>query len=313
MPLIPEEEAPEKLSLALEPEAAAIYCQNLRAEQVASYCRSVQPFTSTSYIVVDIGGGTVDISAHRLSSSPDIHVEVILPPAGNDCGGSMVNKKFAEFLEELVDDKGFTQSVDTGDETLNTTHKARLNELVNDTFEQQKRIFGEKGGEGSKLSIRLPYTFREVYQSKLTEGIRKLNDPRIQLSGIDLRIAYPKMKEFFQPAVEGLLQCMTETLLSLDEEIETIYIVGGFGGCQYIYNAITNEFGDNYKYITPAEHDFAVVRGAVLFRQIPNTVRARRADATYGVRVNIPFEEGKHEPECVGILCHFSATSEWIT
>ena len=296
MPLIPEEEAPEKLSLALEPEAAAIYCQNLRAEQVASYCRSVQPFTSTSYIVVDIGGGTVDISAHRLSSSPDIHVEVILPPAGNDCGGSMVNKKFAEFLEELVDDKGFTQYVDTGDETLNTTHKARLNELVNDTFEQQKRIFGEKGGEGSKLSIRLPYTFREVYQSKLTEGIRKLNDPRIQLSGIDLRIAYPKMKEFFQPAVEGLLQCMTETLLSLDEEIETIYIVGGFGGCQYIYNAITNEFGDNYKYITPAEHDFAVVRGAVLFRQIPNTVRARRADATYGVRVNIPFEEGKHEP-----------------
>ena len=297
MPVTLGEEAPEKLSLALEPEAAAIYCQNLRAEQVASYCQSVQPSTSTSYLVVDIGGGTVDISAHRLSSSPDEHVEVILPPAGNDCGGSMVNKNFAEFLEELVDDKGFTRYIDTGDETTKATHKARLNELVNDTFERQKRIYGEKGGEGSKLSIRLPYTFREIYQSKLIAGIRKLNDPHIQLSGIDLRIAYPKMKEFFQPVVEGLLQCMTETLLRLDKEIETIYIVGGFGGCQYIYNVITKEFGDSYKYITPAEHDFTVVRGAVLFRQFPNRVRARRADATYGVRVNIPFEEGKHEQD----------------
>ena len=297
MPVIPEEASPDKLSLALEPEAAAIYCQNITAQQVAAYCESVPPFTSKSFLVVDIGGGTVDISAHRISSTPEQHIEVILPPAGNDCGGSMVNKKFAEFLGELVGDKTFSQYVETGDETVKATNRARLNELINDTFERQKRIFGEKGGEGSKVSIRLPYTFMEHYRSKLLEGIRKLKDSRIELSGIDLRVAYAKIEEFFQPVVEGLLQCITETILSLDEEIETIYIVGGFGGCQYIYNAITEEFGDGYKYITPTEHDFAVVRGAVLFRQNPNTVYARRADATYGVRVNIPFQEGKHEED----------------
>ena len=247
--------------------------------------------------MVDIGGGTVDISAYRISSTPEQHIEVILPPAGNDCGGSMVNKKFAEFLGELVGDKTFSQYIDTGDETVKATNRTRLNELINDTFERQKRIFGEKGGEGRKVSIRLPYTFMEHYRSKLLEGIWKLEDSRIELSGIDLRFAYAKIEEFFQPVVEGLLQCITETLLSLDEEIETIYLVGGFGGCQYIYNAITNEFGNSYKYITPIEHDFAVVRGAVLFRQNPYIVHARRADATYGVRVNIPFQEGKHEED----------------
>ena len=112
---------------------------------------------------------------------------------------------------------------------------------------------------------------------------------QVELSGIDLQISYTKMKEFFQPVVDGLLQCLSEALLSLDEEIDKIYIVGGFGGCQYIYNAITKEFGNSYKYITPTEHEFAVVRGAVLFRQNPTTVHARRADATYGVQVNIPF------------------------
>ena len=111
MPVIPEESSPDKLSLALEPEAAAIYCQNITAQQVASYCESVPPFTSKSFLVVDIGGGTVDISAHRISSTPEQHIEVILPPAGNDCGGSMVNKKFAEFLGELVGDKTSSQFV----------------------------------------------------------------------------------------------------------------------------------------------------------------------------------------------------------
>ena len=294
MPVIPEEDSPDKLSLALEPEAAAIYCQNITAQQIAPYCESLPPLTSKNFLVVDIGGGTVDISAHRISSSPEQHIEVILPPTGNDCGGSMVNKKFAEFLGELVGDNTFSQYLDTDDKTLKATHRARLNELIDDTFERQKIIFGEKREEGGRVSIRLPYSFMEHYRSKVVEGIR---DSQIELSGNDLRIAYSKMKEFFQPVVEGLLQCMSEALLSLDEEIETIYIVGGFGGCRYIYNAITEEFGDHYKYITPTEHDFTVVRGAVLFRQNPNAVHARRADATYGVRVNIPFQKGKHEEE----------------
>ena len=245
--------------------------------------------------MVDIGGGTVDIIAYRISGSPEQHIEVILPAIGNDCGGSMVNKKFEKFLGELVGDRRFSQYIDTGDETLNATHRARLNELINITFERQKIIFGEKGGVGSKVSIRLPDTFMAHYQSKLVEEIRKMDDPQIEVSSGDLRIAYSKMKELFQPVVEGLLQCMSEALLSLDEEIETIYIVGGFGGSKYIYNAITKEFGDRYKYITPTENVFAVVHGAVLFRQNPNIVHARSADATYGVRVNIPFQEGKHE------------------
>ena len=88
------------------------------------------------------------------------------------------------------------------------------------------------------------------------------------------------MEEFFQPVVEGLLQCMSEALLSLDE-IETINIVGGFRGCQYIYNACHHQ--RIWQQVQVVEPDFAVVCGAVLFRQNPNTVYARRADATYGV------------------------------
>lgn len=99
--------------------------------------------------------GELYISAHKHSSSPDNHVEVILPPAGNACGGSLVNKKFEEFLEDLVNDKGFTQYIDTGDETLKTTHQARLNELVNDTLSNRREFLVRK--EGKEASF--PFVF----------------------------------------------------------------------------------------------------------------------------------------------------------
>ena len=239
----------------------------------------------------------MDISAHLVSVVPDEHIKVIHPPAGNDCGGSRVNKEFARFLQELVRDEDFTKYVSTGITAKDAAHKAYLNELINDTFETQKRIFGDKGGVGGKLSIRLPFSFMEVYKGRLEAGIQRIGDSRIELSGMDLRIEYAKIEELFKPVVDGLLKCIAETVKDVEAKVDLIYLVGGFGGCRYVYNAISERFGKSYKYVTPAEPDFAVVRGAVLFRRNPDIVQSRRADATYGVRANIPFVEGVHEDD----------------
>ncbi len=88
---------------------------------------------------------------------------------------------------------------------------------------------------------------------------------------------------------------MAEMLQNVEGKIETIYIIGGFGGCNYLYSLIAERFGDAYKYVAPAEPDFAVVRGAVIFHRNPDIVESRRADATYGVHVNVPFIEGLHD------------------
>ena len=255
------------------------------------------PFTSTSYAVIDIGGGTVDISIHQVNEIANQQIAALHPPAGNDCGGSRVNKEFAKFLESLVADKGFSKYINTGSDVTNATNKAFLNELVHETFEKQKRIFGKKGSKTGKIAIQLPFSFMHVYRAKLQKNIQQLNDPRVQLSETTLRLEYSKLEEFFCPIVDGLLRCMSETLVGADVKIDTIYLVGGFGGSQYVYNAIRERFGTVYKYIVPAEPDFAVVRGAVLFHQKPDILQVRRADATYGVRANIPFVEEIHETD----------------
>ena len=300
------EKHPDKLSLAFEPECAAIYCQNMSEQQVAEYSLAQKPYQSTCYLVVDIGGGTVDISAYRVSPTPDQHIQIMHPPTGNNCGGSRVNKGFEEFLEDLVSDKGFLRYLKKNDLVTNATHSADFNELVNKNFEDQKVMFGVKGGVGSKpnskLGVRLPFTFFEVYKDDIDKGIRRMEDARFEGKGQDLRIEYSKMAEFFEPVVKGIIECMSQTLTEVEAreveaKVDTIYLVGGFGGSQYIYKRITERFGDCYKYITPLQPDFAVIRGAVLFRLNPDIVHARKADATYGIGISIPFDPLIHDSE----------------
>ena len=55
-------------------------------------------------MVVDIGGGTVDITVHDNSSG---RVSVILPPMGNTWGGTTINEALSMLLEDIVGDKQF--------------------------------------------------------------------------------------------------------------------------------------------------------------------------------------------------------------
>ena len=294
-PSVPSERMPDKLALALEPESAAIFCQNMSQQQKANYCTATLPFTAGSYLVVDIGGGTVDISALRISSGGNI--EATHPPTGSDFGGTRVNKEFETFLENAINDPGFSKYVNTHDPTTDAKHQADLNYLIRGTFEKQKRLFGSKGRAGTKVLVQLPFTFVQVYGDDLQNGLRQYSESEIKLQRQELRISYSMMVGFFQPIVDGILHNIAQALQDVEVKIETIYLVGGFGGCRYIYQAISEKFGDSYRYITPAEPDYTIVRGAVLFRQNPELVHSRKIDATYGIGITTSFESLIHEPE----------------
>ena len=295
-PYIPEEVSPNQLSLILEPEAAAVYCQNMSPQQRAPHCDESQPFTSNNYIVVDVGGGTVDIVAYRVNCAPVPHMEVIQPPTGGAWGGSMVNLEFKKFLEGIIEDKEFSSYVKTADKTTNAKHLGQLNELIYETFELQKTIFGEKQLEKNrKISVHIPFSFLKQYESVLKRNISTRED--VKLDDNELRIPYYKVKEFYDPVVDSILKCITEVLESDNAESTKIYIVGGFGGCHYLYDVIRSHFGDEYQYITPEDPDCAVIKGAIFMQMNPQLIQARRVDATYGVRVSIPFIEGTHAEE----------------
>ena len=298
LPTQPLEKNPEKLSLVLEPESATVFCQTMSKKHLAPQCQATEPFTASRYLIVNVGGETVDISAHCIAGEADKYITVIHPTIGNDYGGTRVNREFREFLESLVQDKSFKRFLDTYDSHRNDQNQAYFNELLNETFESQKEIFGSKRFHvDGMLSVYLPYMFLETYRSKLQEGLSTMGGSEARLVGSNLRISYNLMAKFFKPVRDGIIRCIEQTLDSV-EDIEKIYLVGYFGGSEYLFREIEAEFkSKNCQCVVPDEPAYAAVKGAVLTRLLPNTIKYRKVDATYGIATSIGFIPYLHDPE----------------
>ena len=305
--------SPERLSLALEPESGAIYCHEmLKRKQVAHHCTtpdpSTLPLSSYSYLIVDIGGGTVDVSAHKVHTTPKLHVEELHPPVGNDWGGLMVNREFSIFLQKQVKDRNFSRLLFAEDEETRITNRFELDEMINDSFEEQKKVFGRTERERRRSTVvRLPEIFLDMYRDTLTASLDALakflrsagrEDELVKLERNNLRIPPAKMEQFLTPAITGIMECVQSLMetLSSTSSIDVIYLVGGFGGCPYVYEKFTEKYGNHCKIIVPPNPEYAIVEGAVLFRANPSIVRSRKADATYGKSVVRQFEK-IHDPQ----------------
>ncbi|XP_060606755.1 heat shock 70 kDa protein 12A-like [Ruditapes philippinarum] len=91
----------EYLSLALEPEAASMFCKLLPVDCLklnsSKFVETFKP--GTSYIVLDLGGGTVDLTVHHIEY--DGRLSEIARASGGAWGGTQVDEAYLKFLEEL--------------------------------------------------------------------------------------------------------------------------------------------------------------------------------------------------------------------
>uniref|UniRef100_A0A1X7UJM5 Uncharacterized protein n=1 Tax=Amphimedon queenslandica TaxID=400682 RepID=A0A1X7UJM5_AMPQE len=83
-------------------------------------------------------------------------------------------------------------------------------------------------------------------------------------------------------------------------KIDTVYLVGGFGGCRFvrqkIEEGIAQHRGILYDNIVCPQHsDLAVVSGAVMWRKDPNIIQSLVADATYGIGIVTFFNPSIHD------------------
>ena len=300
---IPEEKHPDKILLAFEPEAAAIELSSSSKE-------------SLHFMVVDMGGGTVDITAHELcvaecagtssAGGPRVTSQSILEPIGNEFGGTRVNCMFEIFLHKLLPAEKFNAYMKKAKK-----HRAMWNALVWLEFEKAKVAFGDyvdgsrdigsyssDGKEPDVLSLRVDRKLSDLFEEAYFnnhQGIKFIKDDLV------LHINYSTVvQEFFKPVAEGAMQCIRQALKQLDNKVDTIYLVGGFGGCKYIHGYIkaalkTDQYA-NTAIVQAKESFLTVARGAVRYGENPQVITSRKADATYGIVTSVPFVRGDHDP-----------------
>ena len=304
-----QEKHPEKVILAFEPEAAAL-------ELASCFDKKSLPF-----MVVDMGGGTVDITAHHIaesvgscSGSQQVPITesntaksaTILEPVGNEFGGTQVNRMFENFLHKLLPAEKFEAFMNKAEK-----HRAMWNALVWLEFEKVKVEFGDSmngghdvgsysssGREQDVFSLRVNKRLCDFFEEGYFndhQGMLFIKEDQV------LHINYSTVvQEFFRPVAEGALQCIRHALKQLDSKVDTIYLVGGFGGCKYIHGYITAALRDNeyanIAIVRAKESFLTVARGAVRYGENPQVITSRKADATYGIVTSAPFVRGKHDP-----------------
>lgn len=282
------------LLLCLEPEGASIQCREDAEDTLKE-----QMVKDSVVLVLDCGGGTVDITVHKLKSNPDENFlcEEILPSSGGcEWGSKYVDKYFEEFLREFLGDKIYALYLKNA--------VARLEILK--YFEMLKRKFNPGKDERSRLQ--LSYLSEDLSPTKLGELIENHNKnvpPEIQLkqrgaSCIDVPPSL--MMSFFKPLLENICS-KVETLLEQAKQkvgysAKFIFMVGGFSESPYLKAEIKKRFEKDYlSVLVPRRPQVSVIRGACMYGLNPRTITSRIAKKTYGINTLTTFDPERHPEE----------------
>ena len=156
-------------------------------------------------MVIDIGGGTVDITAHDEVGN-DIIVQNI--PTGNACGGTQVNETFSQLLQKLTKDAGYNRFL-ASDASLQPKRMANINIILYNDFEGQKCLFGQE--EIQKISVDLGKIAR-FYNKELKE-VQDMEGIEYEHDSSTLYMTKEFMESrLFSPVISGIIECLNEAI-----------------------------------------------------------------------------------------------------
>ncbi|XP_060077646.1 heat shock 70 kDa protein 12A-like [Ylistrum balloti] len=262
----------DQLMIALEPEAASIHCQNIPLGKGGG---------EATYMVVDVGGGTADITVHQRSRlGGHSELKELHQATGGAYGGKSVDDAFEKFLCEII-----------GKGKLKKLREQSMEDYIDifREFETKKRSFASSTTR-EKESFSLPVTLTSMVKSdmklKTMDAAIKQSPYGEQLafSHHKLQISSELFRNLFQPTIAGILEHMEKIFYdSKFQHVDTIVMVGGFSECKLVQDSIKKRFTLK-RIIIPHDPGLAVLKGAVLFGHKPRTIGCRVARYTYGVQ-----------------------------
>ena len=278
---------------AYEPEAAAVFTQYdfLRNEN----------FTQFSYLVVDCGGGTVDIAAQKVTKQDgNIVIDYIAPPHGGNCGSFAVNDQFEKLLINIlkISSENF--------KLLKVNCAVQWNKLMNEEFEESKINLNDKF---STITLQMPLKIckeiNKITGKPFEDLIDEYGDENIEWDEDDCGIIlnYPIIDQLFKSVLDEIC-VLIKTVLAKEEcnEIKTILLVGGFAESVHLFQRIKDTFGNKYCVERSSTPTSSVVKGAVLCGQQQRLktkhlpfVLSRKMKYTIGFEVVEEFQNGYHD------------------
>ncbi|KAF8989887.1 hypothetical protein BDQ17DRAFT_1372600 [Cyathus striatus] len=250
--------AQDRISFVTEGEASLHFCiQNGLTTDAINERKGV--------LIVDAGGGTVDISSYALSNGSNTDFEEIAAPQCHFHGSVFVTKRAEAFFEDLFRGSKFADDVPIMAEKFDKTTKLSFK----DDKDPQYIKFG---------------TARD---RELSLGIRA---GQLKLSGSNVA-------SFFEPSIECILNAIKEQKWLAKMPIKSVFLVGGFAASGWLYSQLNKAMEAQDMILSrPDSHlSKAVADGAVSF-YIDHFVSVRVSKFFYGASCIVPYSS--QDPEC---------------
>ncbi|XP_022179791.1 heat shock 70 kDa protein 12A-like [Myzus persicae] len=298
-------ENPEAVTIVLEPEAAAVHCRSARLKNTkvlskityqdtyeTDYCVLNEIGEGCNYLVVNCGGGTVDVTIHQVCRTVNrLPISKLHKPSAGVCGSLSVDIEFVKLLCALF---GFGFMSD-----FKLQRPAAYMELLQ-RFEEAKKSVSSK--VRAPIVIRPPYAFIEHYlkysDKDVSDAVRDYGSDAIvwnELDGVFI-LHYLAIEPLFLPS----FACISEQINSIvneDQKVTHMFLVGGYSQSLWLQEKITERFSDRLKIILPDMAFVSVLRGAVMYDLNRSDTPAYRAKHSYAVGIIKPFVDNTHPIE----------------
>ncbi|KAH3747262.1 heat shock 70 kDa protein 12A-like isoform X2 [Dreissena polymorpha] len=268
------------LLIALEPESASLYCHHLPSEVSAGSVSTFQP--GTKYMILDAGGGTVDITVHQVAHNGGL-VE-LHKASGGAWGGTKVDEAYEKFLEEITGNNGVMTR-------FKEDNMENYVDLMRD-FEVKKREINPT----AQCNFRLPSSLIEMIRDLTKKPLKDLiatsrYKDKLTILGDKLRLAGELATSLFDLPIQSIIAHVTSLLEKPNvTDCHIIVMVGGFSEAAILQSRVKEAF-PHVKVITPSDAGVAVLKGAVIFGHNPGAIAQRVLKLSYGQEATHPFTE----------------------
>ena len=254
------EKRSSQLIIALEPEAASLYCRRLKLNQLVNdhatkpdNCLHIEKCfeKGSRYFVVDCGGGTVDITVHEIEDDRKGKLKEIYY-GGGPFGSICIDKQF-----ELVLMRIFGQEFI---EKYKHQYPSGYVDLMN-SFEARKRTATITQNRDALLNITLPFSFINAFKKPIDQYLKRFYSSNRELVDKDeisycsklgmIRLQPSFMYKLFQPVTNEIIDHISQIILneevnSSDRPLKYLFLVGGFAESQIVQHIVRTTFDSQF-------------------------------------------------------------------
>ncbi|KUL88361.1 hypothetical protein ZTR_05059 [Talaromyces verruculosus] len=202
----------DKISLIAEPEAAALAMFHSYSSKVEAGGTFKE---NTNVMVVDMGGGTVDLITYTIKQLRPFRVAEACVGSGSKCGSSTIDRHFQKLMEERFGDAYTSKS---------------------------EKVIGPK----SPFMTEFEEVKRRFIDTTLIDGIRLdlgLEDSKYyNKEDAEVTLTSEDLVELFRPVVDNVIELIKEqaerTKAENEHPLSAIILCGGLAGSGYIQTTL---------------------------------------------------------------------------